>query len=101
MAQKTPREVAFETMRESFKRMSKRDKTNYPTTSAMLIENLEDSLWRNNNEEQDTPEEQVQQNLTPPAQTDNQESDDEKLGLLTQYIEPAIIRICYALNNST
>ena len=89
MAEKTARERVLEITKEAFTKRSKKDKRAVPSTSVMFIQNSEDSLWRNNNKDQNNPEDVVQEHLMPQAQDNNQESDEEELGLLTQYIGPA------------
>ena len=89
MAEKTPGERALEIVREAFNKRSKKDRTALPLTSAVFIQDSEDSLWRNNPEDQNNPEDEVQEHLTPQVHDNNHKSDEEELGLLTQYIGSA------------
>jgi len=85
MAEKTPREKTLANVRDTLNRRTKRDIPTMPSTSAMLLQDSEDHLWQNNNEDHQDPVNEVQQ--TPiKAQEQYQSSDDEELGLLTQYI---------------
>ncbi|MCY4327356.1 MAG: hypothetical protein OXC53_07200 [Rhodobacteraceae bacterium] len=86
MAEKTPREKALATVRDVFNKRSMRNIPALPSTSAMYIQDSEDALWQNNAANHENPENEVPEHQQT---TQNQESDEEEMGLLTQYIGPA------------
>ena len=71
-----------------------RSNANLASTSALHMQNSEQVLWRNDNES-DEPDDRAEEEVIPPVAPETkipaakeQESEDEGLGLLTQYIAP-------------